>query len=102
MFKLPVYFISDNHFKLDITFSEKKRRKYLFNIFKKIKETGGSLVIGGDFFDFWFYYPKMIPAGYTDILLIDISGRELYGRESNIEFLHVSTLDIYNKLLKKF
>jgi len=25
-------------------------------------------VIGGDFFDFWFYYPQMIPAGYADLM----------------------------------
>ena len=30
-----------------------------------------------------------------------IQNKELYGIESKLEFLHVSTLDIYNKLLKK-
>jgi len=30
-----------------------------------------------------------------------IQKKELYGMESKLEFLHVSTLDIYNKLLKK-
>tara|TARA_Y100000590_G_scaffold464015_1_gene632344 strand:+ start:531 stop:1229 length:699 start_codon:yes stop_codon:yes gene_type:complete len=31
-----------------------------------------------------------------------IKGKELHGFESRIDFLHVSTFDIYNKLLKKF
>ena len=68
MFKQPVYFISDNHFKLDITSDEKERRSRLYQVFEKIKTTGGTLIIGGDFFDFWFYYEYMIPAGYADLM----------------------------------
>ena len=64
----PLYFISDNHFKLDFTPHEKKRRNYLYKVFEKIKITGGTLIIGGDFFDFWFYYPHMIPPGYADLM----------------------------------
>ena len=30
-----------------------------------------------------------------------IESNELYGMESNIDFLHVSTLDIYKSLLEK-
>ena len=30
-----------------------------------------------------------------------IKNNELYGLESHIDFLHVSTLDIYKKLIKK-
>ena len=67
MLKEPVYFISDNHFNHKINSNEKERRKRLYEVFKKIKNTGGSLVIGGDFFDFWFYYPQMIPPGYSDL-----------------------------------
>ena len=55
MLKQPVYFISDNHFKLDITSDEKERRSRLYQVFEKIKTTGGTLIIGGDFFlIFWF------------------------------------------------
>ena len=68
MFKLPVYFISDNHFKMDLDDSEKDRREKLFYVFDKIKSTDGTLVIGGDFFDFWFDYRYVIPAGYIDLL----------------------------------
>ena len=31
-----------------------------------------------------------------------IQRNELYGKESNINFLHVSTLDIYKSLLEKY
>jgi len=68
MFKLPVYFISDNHFKIVVDESESNRREKLFHVFEKIKKTGGTLVIGGDFFDFWFDYRFVIPSGYIDIL----------------------------------
>ena len=68
MFKLPLYFISDNHFNLNIDSQEKKRREYLYQVFKQIKSSGGTLVIGGDFFDFWFNYKNMTPTGYTDLM----------------------------------
>ena len=68
MFKLPVYFISDNHFKMDLNDLEKDRREKLFYVFDKIKSTDGTLVIGGDFFDFWFDYRYVIPSGYVDLL----------------------------------
>ena len=68
MLKQPVYFISDNHFKLDIDSSEKKRRNRLYQVFEHIKSTGGTLVIGGDFFDFWFEYRHVLPSGYVDLL----------------------------------
>ena len=68
MFKLPVYFVSDNHFSLDISPSETLRRKKLFSLFEKIKDTQGSLVIGGDFFDFWFDYKHVVPKGFNDLL----------------------------------
>ena len=31
-----------------------------------------------------------------------IQSNELYGMESNINFLHVTTLDIYKRLLEKY
>ncbi|SVD42292.1 uncharacterized protein METZ01_LOCUS395146, partial [marine metagenome] len=68
VFKQPVYFISDNHFVSEATPSEKERRNRLYQVFEKIKNTGGTLVIGGDFFDFWFNYKYVIPSGYEDLL----------------------------------
>ena len=68
MLKLPVYFVSDNHFKMDVDDSEKDRRSKLYHVFDKLKSTEGSLVIGGDFFDFWFNYRYVVPSGYVDLL----------------------------------
>ena len=67
MLKLPVYFVSDNHFKMDVDDSEKDRRSKLYHVFDKIKSRGGSLVIGGDFFDFWFNYRYVVQSGYVDL-----------------------------------
>ena len=66
--QLPVYFISDNHFLLEKNDLERKRRKKLFQLFSKIKKTGGTLIIGGDFFDFWLESFYGIPNYYHDIL----------------------------------
>tara|TARA_B100001029_G_C15060705_1_gene458207 strand:- start:3097 stop:3837 length:741 start_codon:yes stop_codon:yes gene_type:complete len=68
MVKLPVYFVSDNHFKFDIDDSEKNRRKKFYFLCDKIESSGGTLVLGGDFFDFWFNYEHVIPSGYSDIV----------------------------------
>ena len=68
MLKLPIYFVSDNHFKMDINKSENDRRKKLIKVFNKIKNTNGTLIIGGDFFDFWFNYKYVIPSNYSDII----------------------------------
>ena len=53
---------------MDVDESENNRRKKLFHVFEKIKNTGGTLVLGGDFFDFWFDYRFVIPSGYIDII----------------------------------
>ena len=66
--KLPLYFISDNHFLLKNDATENSRRNKLFNLFGYIKETGGTLIIGGDFFDFWLDSKSGITHYYNDIL----------------------------------
>ena len=63
----PIYFISDNHFMKTSDISEKNRRKKFFTLLNKIKENKGTLVIGGDFFDFWFEYKGYMPNEYVDI-----------------------------------
>ena len=51
--------------------------------------------------------PEVFSSLYTKIFSINkiwdklIESYELYGMESNIDFLHVSTLDIYKSLLEK-
>jgi len=54
--KLPLYFISDSHMGMEINESEIKRRNKLFQLFNQIKSSGGTLIIGGDFFDCWFVF----------------------------------------------
>ena len=65
--KLPIYFISDNHFFMDSPQNENKRRQLLFSLFKEIQDKCGTLVIGGDFLDFWFDYGNNNALGYENI-----------------------------------
>jgi len=66
---LPFYIISDNHFYMKTNKYENDRRNKLFQVFNKIKDNGtGTLIIGGDFFDYWFEYNDVIPQGYNNIL----------------------------------
>jgi len=65
----PYYIVSDNHFSMNDDLKEKDRREKIFKVFDKIKTNGkGSLIIGGDFFDYWFEYKNQIPKGYDSIL----------------------------------
>ena len=65
--KLPLYFISDVHFQMTNSEQEKLRRKKMYSLFKKIQNTGGTLIIGGDFFDFWYDYGYYIAPEYSDV-----------------------------------
>ena len=66
--KLPIYFVSDNHFFMDQPKEESDRRTQLFSLFEEIIKNNGTLIIGGDFFDFWFDYGYEQPIGYENIL----------------------------------
>ena len=61
----PIYFISDCHFTIDK--GDSKRRQLMFSLFEKIKIKKGTLVIGGDFLDFWFDYKTNPINTYNDI-----------------------------------
>ena len=63
----PIYFVSDNHFQKRTDDFEMDRRKKFFKLIDHIKKTGGSLVIAGDFFDFWFEYRGFVPFEYLDL-----------------------------------
>ena len=52
---------------MQINESEIKRRNRLYKLFDNIKLTGGTLIIGGDFFDFWFEFGKKAPKIYSDV-----------------------------------
>ena len=58
---LPIYFISDIHLMLNRTEDEVKREQILFSFFDHVKENGGTLVINGDLFDFYFEYKECNP-----------------------------------------
>lgn len=64
--ELPVYFISDLHLMLKLTPAEKIRRQKLFRFFEHVRNTGGTLFINGDIFDFYFEYKQLIPKMYFD------------------------------------
>ena len=65
----PFYIISDNHFMMHDDSDERERRRKLFAIFKKIKkDQKGTLIIGGDFFDFWFETDYVVPNGYQSLI----------------------------------
>lgn len=66
--KLPIYFISDNHFLLQNGSDENERRRKLFSFFDEIKRSPCTLIIGGDFFDFWLQSFFGIPKYYNDLI----------------------------------
>ena len=80
----PIYFISDNHFLLENSSEEKNRRNKLLNLFEKIKISGGTLIIGGDFFDFWLQTFSGIPKYYNDLLE---ALKDLHDENINIHFV---------------
>jgi len=65
--KLPLYFVSDVHFQMTDSKREMIRREKMYTLFEKIKSTGGTLIIGGDFFDFWYDYGYYIPPEFIDV-----------------------------------
>jgi len=80
--KTPLFIVSDNHFqRLDTKF-EKERKARFYSLLDHIKDKGGTLLIGGDFFDFWFEYKGYIPKEFVEIFerLKDLknSGIDIY------------------------
>jgi len=65
--KTPIFFISDNHFQKRTDQFEQERRKKFYSLLDHIKEVNGTLIIGGDFFDFWFDYKGYAPLEYLEI-----------------------------------
>ena len=69
MIKAPYYIVSDNHFFMNSNSTEIDRRKKFFKVINCIKRKGeGTLILGGDFFDYWFEYKNKIPSGYDNLL----------------------------------
>jgi UDP-2,3-diacylglucosamine hydrolase len=78
----PIYIVSDNHFMLEKNNDENIRRNKIFNLFNHIKKTGGTLIIGGDFFDFWLESFYGVPNYYDDLL-------------SELKKLHSNNIEIH-------
>jgi UDP-2,3-diacylglucosamine hydrolase len=81
-------FVGDAHF----AFGDSERRRHFFNFIKKNKSTLNTLVIMGDFFDFWFGFrdPSPLTREYGDILQflkkLRSDGVEIIYLEGNHEF----------------
>jgi len=65
--KTPIFFVSDNHFQKCKSSSEKRRRVKFYSLLRHIENVQGTLVIAGDFFDFWFNYRGYVPFEYVDM-----------------------------------
>lgn len=64
---LPVYFVSDIHLMLNDSKKSRRRQDNFFRFLSKVKESGGTLFIVGDLFDFYFEYPHTIPKMFFDL-----------------------------------
>ena len=64
---LPVYFISDVHLAIQPSEEEHQKQQRLFRFLRHVSDTGGTLFILGDLFDFYFEYPHVIPKMYFQL-----------------------------------
>ena len=64
----PLFIVSDNHFQNINTTFENERRKRFYSLLDYIQSKKGTLIIAGDFFDFWFTYNGYVPIHYVEIL----------------------------------
>jgi UDP-2,3-diacylglucosamine hydrolase len=65
---LPFYFLSDNHLSTRQGPQQKKRIDDMLALLDKIRLSGGTLFILGDFFDFWFDKKNYVPPGLKEIV----------------------------------
>jgi len=82
--KTPLFIVSDNHFQRINTPLEESRKQRFYSLLNHIKSTGGTLIIGGDFFDFWFEY-----KGYTPSEFIEIFERLKNLKDSGVEIYYI-------------
>jgi UDP-2,3-diacylglucosamine hydrolase len=80
--QLPIYFISDVHLMLKSSQDEHVKTRKLFQFFEFVSKSRGTLIIGGDLFDFYYEYPYLIPKQYfevyTQLYLLHKSGIEVH------------------------
>ena len=96
---LPVYFISDIHLMLKRTESAIKREEILYSFFDHVKNSGGTLFINGDLFDFYFEYQDVIPKVYApfyyQILKLRESGVKVHYVLGNHDFWVMDFINDY-------
>jgi len=66
--KLPFFFISDVHLSIHESPREKAKLSALCKFFDHINDSGGTLFILGDFFDFWFDFGENYPLQFQPII----------------------------------
>lgn len=64
----PLYFISDVHLMMNQSAAEEMKRTRLMSFLSHVSQTGGSLIILGDFFEFYFEYPHVIPKMFFPVM----------------------------------
>jgi len=88
--QLPIYFFGDNHFSPTYSLSNELKIKKLEQFLHVIENSGGSVFIMGDFFDYYFEYNKNNPNYYEKIfsLIKKIKGLgiEVYFIAGNHDF----------------
>jgi len=88
--QLPIYFFGDNHFSPTQSLSNEDKIKKLEDFISLIENSGGSIFIMGDFFDYYFEYNKNNPNYFERIfyLLKKIKGKgiEIYFIAGNHDF----------------
>ena len=87
---LPVYFISDVHLAIQPSEEEHQKQQRLFRFLRHVSDTGGTLFILGDLFDFYFEYPHVIPKMYFqlyhELFCLKSKGIELHFMVGNHDY----------------
>ena len=88
--QLPIYFFGDNHFSPTHSLSNESKIKKMEEFICIVENTGGSIFIMGDFFDYYFEYKKNNSNYFEEIfsLLKKIKGKgiEIYFIAGNHDF----------------
>ena len=64
--QLPIYFFGDNHFSIN-SLSNKEKIKKFEDFYHLIKNEKCSIVIMGDFFDYYFEYNNSNPDYFNEV-----------------------------------
>ena len=88
--QLPIYFFGDNHFSPTPSLSNEQKIRKLEQFIDVIENSGGSIFIMGDFFDYYFEYNRNNPNYFERIFSllekIKTKGIEVYFIAGNHDF----------------